>query len=118
MHLSKKFFHDRVQLLLLSVNSFLALLGSVLILLRLDGGSSDSYIVQYRGNLGLDRFKTGSSLDIIAFTVFFMVVLVLHTLLGARVYHIRRHFSTVVMGMGLLLLILGIIVSNTLLELR
>jgi hypothetical protein len=118
MNIPKKFFHDRMVLLLLSMNTFVALLSSILILLRLDGGRTDGYIVQYRANLGLSAFKTGSASTLISFIIFAALVLVLHTVLSMRVFHLRRHFSVAILAMGLLLLILGMIVSNALLVLR
>lgn len=118
MQIPKKYFHDRIVLLLLSINASFALFGSILILLRLDSGRSEGYIVQYRANLGLDAFKTGGVTEILSFIAFFATVVVLHTALSIRVYHIRRHLSTAVLAMGVLLLAVGIIVSNALLELR
>lgn len=113
----KKFIHDRTVLLLLSTNTFLALLGSVLILFRLDPGRGGGYIVQYRSNLGLNTFRSGTSSTLISFIVFAMFVLVFHTVLSARAYHHRRHFAIAVLGLGLLLLLLSLIVSNALLAL-
>lgn len=118
MNIPKKYFHDRMVLLLLSVNTFVALLASILILLRLDGGRTDGYIVQYRANLGLSAFKTGSASTLISFIIFAALVLVFHTLLSIKVYHLRRHFAVVVLAMALLLLVLGMVVSNALLVLR
>lgn len=118
MNIPKKYFHDRMVLLLLSLNTFLALLASILVLLRLDGGRTDGYIVQYRANLGLSAFKTGSASTLISFIIFAGLVLILHVVLSMKVYHVRRHFSVAVLAMGLLLLILAMIVSNALLVLR
>lgn len=113
----KKFIHDRVVLLLLSVNMFLTMLGSLLILLRLEPGRGAGYIVQYRSNLGLDAFKSGSARDLMGFMVFAIFVFVFHTVLSAKAYHHRRHFAVAVLGLGLLLLVLSLIVSNALLAL-
>lgn len=118
MHVPKNYFHDRAVLLLLSINVFLALLGSLLILFRLDAGRPEGYIVQYRANLGLSAFKSGGATTLISFIVFFLFVLALHTFLSMRTYNIRRHFATAVLAMGSLLLALSIIVSNALLVLR
>jgi len=119
MHIPKKYFQDRFILLLLSVNTFLTLMGSVLILLRLDSGRTNGYIVQYRATLGLvDTYKAGSVTSILSFIVFAFLVLIFHTLLSMKVYNERRHFSTMILGLGLLLLVIAIIVSNALLELR
>lgn len=118
MQIPKKFFHDRAVLLLLSVNTFLAILGMLLILLRLDTGQGDGYIVQYRSNLGLSAFKSGGSGTFFSFIAFFILVWAFHAFLSLRVFEIRRHLSITVLAFGLLLLLLGIIVSNALLVLR
>jgi hypothetical protein len=118
MHIPKKYFHDRVVLLLLTVNTFVAILLSLLILLRLDGGRTDGYIVEYRANLGLSAFKTGDATTLFSFIVFAALVLGIHTVLSMQVYHVRRHFSVAILAMGLMLLVVSLIVSNALLVLR
>ncbi len=118
MHIPKKYFHDRVVLLLLSANTFLALFCSALILLRLDSGRSEGYIIQYRDNLGLSAFKSGNATTLISFIIFSATVLIFHTLLSIRVYSIRRQFSITVLALGTLLITISIIVSNALLVLR
>lgn len=118
MHIPKKYIHDRFVVLLISINAFLALLNSLLILLRLDGGGSDVYIVQYRANLGLSAFKRGGPESLVAFVVFGLLVLVLHVVLSIRVYSVRRQYAVTILALGTLLLCLSIIVSNALLILR
>lgn len=118
MHIPKNYFHDRTVLLLLSINAFLALLGSVLVLLQLDSSRPDGYIIQYRANLGLSAFKSGDSSTLLSFIAFSMLVFAFHTILSMRTYLIRKNFSIAVLAMGLLLLLLSIIVSNALLVLR
>lgn len=118
MHIPKNYFRDRAVVLLLSVNTFLALLGSVLVLFRLDGGGSDVYIVQYRANLGLSAFKRGGSEPLVSFVVFGLLILAIHTILSVRVYSVRRQFAVAILALGTLLLCLSIIVSNALLALK
>lgn len=118
MHVPKKYFHDRTVLLLTSVNIFLTLLASVLILLRLDSSRSDGYIVEYRANLGLSAFKTGSATTIISFIIFVGMVLGMHTVLSMKIFNARRHFSIAILGLATLLLCTALLVSNALLELR
>lgn len=118
MLIPKNFFHDRVVLLLLSINTFLALLGSLLILLRLDSSRPDGYIVQYRANLGLSAFKSGGASTLVSFILFSLLILAFHTVLSMRIYPIRRHFAIAILALALLLLMLSIIVSNALLVLR
>lgn len=118
MHTPKRYIHDRIILLLLTANTFFAVLTSALILLRLDSGRTEGYIVQYRPTLGLGAFYKGDSKGILSFIIFALVVLVFHTVLSIRVYSIRRNFAVVILGMGLLLILLSLIISNALLLLR
>jgi hypothetical protein len=114
---ANKFFHDRLVLLLLSVNSFLAVLGVLSVLFRLQGGG-DSFIVQYRAQLGIGAFKSGSVSHILAFVGFAVLVLIVHTLLSWQTYHIKRQLSVLILALGSLLLVINIIVSNALLTLK
>ncbi len=116
MHIPKNYFHDRIVLLLLSINTFFVLLCTTLILLKIDFGRSDGYIVQYRSSLGLDAFKSGGASRIFAFVLFALLIYGLHTLISMKAYHKRRHFSYVVLAMSILFLSIATIVSNALLE--
>lgn len=118
MHIPKKYFQDRVVLLLLSLNTFLALFSAVLILLKLDSGRDDGYIVQYRADQGLDAFSNGSVLELLSFIIFAAFVLGFHTFLSIKTYTARRQFAVTFLGLGSLLLLTGMFVSNFLLELR
>lgn len=118
MPAAKRYFQDRVVLLLLSINAFLALLAVLSVLFRMQGIGSSGYIVQYRADLGISAFKTGSSLTIVSFIGFALLVFAVHTSLSLRTYHIRKQLSVVILGLGTLLLVLGIIVSNALLALH
>lgn len=118
MHFPKNYLHDRIVLLILSVNTFFALLGSVLILLRLDAARSSGYIAEYRANLGISPFKPGGITDLLAFIAIAFIILGLHTVLSVRMYAHHRHYALTILAMGTLLLLLNIIVSNALLVLR
>jgi hypothetical protein len=114
----KNYFHDRMVLLLLSVNAFLALLSILSVLLRLQGGG-EGFIVQYRENVGVSNaFKPGEIGQLLLFIVFAILVFGVHGLLSHRVYHIRRQLSLFVLALGALLLGLSIIVANALLALH
>ncbi len=118
MKIPEKYFHDRSVLLLITVSCFLAVLNTVVILLKLDSSRSDSYIVQYRANLGLSAFTAGGSSAFLGFILFSVIVLVLHTILSMRVYSFHRQFSLVILSLTVLLLVLALIISNALLALR
>ena len=110
----KKYFHDRLVLLLLSINAFLAVLCTLMIVLRLDTSAS-VYAVQYRARLGLNAFTSGSGSELFSFAIFSLLIFGFHAFLSKKVYPIRRHFALVTLGMATLLLVLSIIISNALL---
>jgi len=118
MPATRKYFHDKVILLLLSANFFMAFLSSVLILLRLGDGRANNYIVQYRSDLGLSAYKTGTISGLLEFVLFILIVLAVHLVLSIRAYNIERQLSIIILSMGLLLLVIATIVSNALLVLR
>lgn len=115
MHIPKNYFHDRLVLLVLSANTFLAIVTTILLVLRLDSADVDGVVSQYHANLGrLSAFEPGSASTFWAFIVFALFVLVFHAVLSMRMYHHRRHFAVAVLWMGFLLLALALIVSNAL----
>lgn len=118
MELPKKYFHDKPVLALVSANLFLSILVTVSVLLRLSSNSGEGFIVQYRENLGLNAFAAGSTLDMLAFIFFAITILVVTVVLSLRVYDLKRQLSLVVLGLGILLLVLTLIVSNALLVLQ
>lgn len=116
MHIPKKYLHDRMVLLLVSVNIFLACLCIVLTLLRGGIGQDiDSYIVQYRENLGISAYQRGDIIPILSFMFFAVVTLVIHVLLSIKAYALRRALALTILALGALILLLTIIVSNALL---
>lgn len=118
MHLSKRFIHDRLVLLLISVSAFFVVLTAVSVVWQLGSVRSEGFITQYRPSLGLSAFQKGDSLEIIAFPIFAALVFLFHLVLSIKTYHIRRYFSVAVLGMGLLLIVLAMIISFSLLRLR
>ena len=60
MAVNKHFLQDRMVLLFLSIETFLALLTNVMILLRLNAvGAKDTYLVQFRSQPNAIDFATG-----------------------------------------------------------
>jgi hypothetical protein len=119
MNIPKKYLHDRLILLLLSVSTFLAVLNSLWVLFKLDAGRSSGYIVQYRANsVNISNLKIGDATEMVAFIAFALLVLTFGFLMSAKAYAIRREVSVVILSFSVLLLILALIVSNALLVLR
>ncbi len=115
---SKRYFHDKIVLLLLSLNSFLLVVNIVSLLLRLESNKGSAYIVEYRANLGLSAFKTGSVYELLSFIAFAVLVFVLHCILSIKIYNHRRYLAVAILVLGLFLLLLTSVVSNALLALR
>lgn len=114
----KKYFHDHIVLLLLSVNTFLAVAGSIFILVRLGTSHGNEYIYEYRSSLGITAFQSGTIMDLLSFIVFAGLVLAIHIMLSLRAYRIHRQLALAILSLGVLLLTLTIIISNALLLLR
>lgn len=120
MQPSQKYLHDKLVLLLVSSNVFLAFLCIVLILLSLGLGQQlgTGYIVQYRSNLGISAFLRGNLVDMLSFVVAAVAIPVISIILSHRTYRVRRLLSLTILGSGILLILLTIIVSNALMVLR
>lgn len=114
----KKYFHDHLVLGLLSVNVFLAVSAILFMLVRLTTNRGNGYIIQNRSSLGINAFKTGSVVDLLALAVFAALVLGIHTSLSLRLYKINRHLAIAVLALGIMLLVLMLTISNALLGLR
>jgi hypothetical protein len=117
MPISKKYLHDKLILLLVSGNIFLAFLCAALVFLRL-GQGGEGYIIEYRSNLGISAFTRGDIAGILSFVLFAVVIVFMNIFLSVRTYQVRRELSIVVLSAGVLLLTVAIIVSNALLALH
>jgi hypothetical protein len=113
----RTFFHDRYTLLVLTVNTFLALVCVVMSLLPL-AGSGGAVIAEYRSNLGLAGYRAGSMLDIVSFGVFAAIVYSSQVFIGTKIYHIRKRASMIVLLLTTVLLLFAIVVLSALLDLR
>jgi hypothetical protein len=118
MLFTRKYFQDKLVLLLLSVEVFLMLLNAALILLRLGNQQTNGdYFIQYRANLGIGAYKTGGVEPILEFILFGVLVVGIHTLLSIKMYPIRRQVAIGILTLGMLLLLVSIIVGYRLLAL-
>jgi hypothetical protein len=119
MPIPKKYLHDKLILLLLSANVFLAFLCAVLIFLRLNiGQGAEGYIVEYRSNLGISAFRVGGVSGLLSFAGFAVLIAIANIAISVRTYRIRRELALSVLSAGILVLILAVIVSNALMILH
>lgn len=114
----KNFFYDHLVLLLLSINVFVAVMTFIEIIIRISATHRSSYFIQYRPILGTGAYKTGSQIDLISFSVFAIIITGINFLLSQKVYKIHRQLSVLVLSIGILLLALNLIISNSLIQLR
>lgn len=114
-----KYLHDKLILLLLSANIFLAFLCAVLIFLRLNiGQGAEGYIIEYRSNLGISAFRVGGIAGLLSFAGFAVLIASANIVLSIRTYRIRRELALSVLVAGVLLLLLAVVVSNALMVLH
>lgn len=102
----------------LIINSILVLLGTVLILFRLDSGTTTNYIIEYRANYGIGEYERGFALDMAGFIFFMLLNFAVCVFLSLRTFPVRKHIAVAVLGICTLLSLLTIIVSNALMGLR
>jgi len=117
MSKTKPYFHDRLILLILTINTFLAAALIITALLPLSDPNA-GFIREYRSNLGLDGYRAGDIKDIISFAVFALVVYVFQLYSSVKVYHIHKRLSVVILLLTLITLIFGLLACNALLSLR
>lgn len=116
MHIPKKYIHDRLILMIISVNVFLAILSCLMVTYHLTNSSTKQFWIQYRPSLSqVDAYKNGGAQAFIGFIFFSILVLAFHTLMSIKMYPIKRNYAITVLALGTLLLSLAIIVSNALL---
>lgn len=125
MATNKHFLQDRTMLLFVSVETFLMLFSSAVILLRLNASRDKAiFVSQFRSLPNAPDFAAGgigvngTVWDIISFVVAAFVLYVIGMVLAYRVYRIRRELALVVLVLTLVLLAFLIAVSNILLVIR
>jgi hypothetical protein len=100
------------------INALLAAATIFVVLLPILTGSDDTYIVQYRANLGLDAYLAGSYLDILSFGIFAVIIYVFQFVVSKKLYTDRKGASLSILTLATILLVCALIVVNSLLELR
>ena len=116
MHIPKKYFHDRTILALMVLNSLLALVAVLYVLLRVDPAEGTLRIVRYRSNLGIDAFKSGSVKELQLLAVFAALQYVCSWFLSMRLYVHRRNLAVVILALTSFMLLLTIVVTDALLK--
>lgn len=116
MRIPKHYFHDKTILVLLSLNLILFLFAALFVLLRIDPAEGTTHIIQYRSNLGIGAFKTGSLFELQMFALFALVQFVFSTVLSIRLFVHRRHLAVGILGLTTFVLLLTPVVADALLK--
>jgi uncharacterized membrane protein (UPF0136 family) len=112
MSIPDRYFHNRSILLLLIINSILLIVGTLLIVFRLDSDTTTNYIVQRRANLGIGEYEIGKALDMATFIFFMVINFVLCVLISVRSFGLRKPVAVMILTISMLVTLLTIIVSN------
>lgn len=112
----KTYFQDRLILLILSINTFLAIALAITSLLSIND-SDAGYIKEFRADLGLDGYKAGGVFDMLAFALFSIILYAFQAYTSLKIYHIRRHISLVILLLAMIVYIFSLMVINALLGL-
>src|SRR4051812_18153494 len=118
MEIPKRFLHDRLVLLLLTLISILLVIGVSLVFIRFDASRNPTTTIAYRPNITGSQYQSGKPLDIYTLAIFILAIAILSVVLGTRIYYLRRSLSIFVLGAGAFLLLMAIIVSNSLISLQ
>lgn len=118
MEIPKKFLHDRIILLILTVISILMVVGIALVLIRFDASRNPTTTIAYRPNITGSQYQSGKPVDIYIMAVFMLITALSSVILSSRIYYLRHYLSVFILASGAFLLLLSIIVSNSLISLQ
>src|SRR3989338_6731452 len=118
MELPKKFLHDSIVLLMITLLAVLLVVGIAVVLLRFDISKNPTTIVAYRPNVSAASYQSGKPIDIYSMAVFMAATAVGAVVLSARVYMLKRYISVFILASSVFLMILSTIVANSLISLQ
>jgi hypothetical protein len=118
VEIPKKFLHDRMVLLLITVLSILVVIGVSVVLLRFDLSRNPTTIVSYRPNVSGNQYISGKPIDIYSMAIFMIVTSAAAIVISARVYIAKRPAAIFLLSSTIFLLILSTIVANSLISIQ
>lgn len=118
MESSKKFLHDRLMLLLVTLMAVLLVVGVSVVLLRFDPSKNPTTTVAYRQNVTGTYYQSGKPIDIYSLALFMIFSSVAAVFLSAKLYAVRRSLALFLLSSELFLMILAIRVGWSLISLQ
>ena len=118
MDIPRRFLHDRLVLLLVTVISILMVVGVSLVLIRFDASRNPTTTIAYRPNITGSQYQSGKPIDIYTLALFMIVTALSAALLSSKTYYLRRSLSVFILYSAIFLLLISIIVANSLISLQ
>lgn len=118
MDFAKKFLHDRLVLVFITLLSVLLVIGVASVLLRFDVSKNPTTIVAYRPNISGASYVSGKPIDIYSLALFMILTSVGAVVLSARVYDLQRYLAVFILVSSTFLMVLALIVANSLISLQ
>lgn len=118
MEVPRKFLHDRLVLLLITVMAILVVLGVSIVLLRFDVARNPTTIVAYRPNVSGTQYLSGKPIDIYSLAVFMIFTPAAAILISSRIYRAKRYAALFMLSSTIFLLIISTIVANSLISIQ
>ena len=118
MELPKKYLHDRIILLMITIISVLLVVGVSWVLIRFDPSKNPTTIVAYRPNITGSSYQSGKPIDIYSLALFMLLTAAGSVALSARIYSVRKSLSMFILASSVFLLIISTIVANALISLQ
>jgi hypothetical protein len=118
MDLPKKFLHDRLVLVLISLIALLVVVGVGVVLLRFDVSKNPTTVVAYRPNISGSSYQSGKPIDIYSLAVFMVIAAAAGVALGARTYPIKRYVSIFLLSSTAFLIIMATRVAWSIISLQ
>ena len=118
MEIPKKFLHDRLVLLLLTVIACLVVIGVSIVLLRFDVSRNPTTVVAYRPNISGTQYISGKPIDIYSLALFMVITSAAAIFISARIYEVKKPAAVFLLSATVFLLILSTIVANSLISIQ
>lgn len=116
MRVNNTYFHDRVVLFLLTVNTFVFFVYLIFVLLNFE--ADGNYFIQYRAGASIDEYKSGGTVDILAFPIFASIVYIAQFFVSKKIYLEQKHASWAVMLSSILILVMTFLTTWALFKLH
>jgi len=114
----KKFLHDRLVLLLVTVIAVLVVVGVSVVLLRFDVSRNPTTVVAYRPNVSGTQYLSGKPIDIYSLAIFMILTSAAAILISSRIYVVKKPAALFLLSSTVLLLILSTVVANSLISIQ